>query len=143
MRRITYSCGVREDEVSLIHQIERECFPPKSRWCKAVFKQVVDENEIWVARLADLPVGYLVGWKQSKTGSYIAGVAIRKGFQGRGIGSKLIGMAEDFYRQRGYRQVKLDVDVSNPAQSLYFRLGYRVCRFSKKLGLLNMAKPLR
>jgi GNAT superfamily N-acetyltransferase len=46
-------------------------------------------------------------------------------FQGRGIGTALIGAAEDTARQLGYERIALGVGLDNPkARRLYERLGY-------------------
>lgn len=46
-------------------------------------------------------------------------------FQGRGIGTALIGAAEATARQLGYEQIALGVGLDNPkARRLYERLGY-------------------
>lgn len=140
--KITYSYGHLDGEVGQIHEIERENFSMGSRWSKESFRSVVEKYDMWVARIGDRPVGYLVGWKQGRYGCYIGTVAVRTSYHGRGIGTKLISMAEDFYRQKGQRYINLAVNSVNPAQVLYFRLGYRISRFSKKNSQLNMRKPL-
>jgi GNAT superfamily N-acetyltransferase len=46
-------------------------------------------------------------------------------FQGRGVGTKLIGAAEATARQLGYERIALGVGLDNPkARRLYERLGY-------------------
>jgi ribosomal protein S18 acetylase RimI-like enzyme len=48
--------------------------------------------------------------------------------QGLGLGTLLIGGAEDRIRARGFRWVSLGVEDHNPrARALYERLGYRAC----------------
>jgi ribosomal protein S18 acetylase RimI-like enzyme len=55
----------------------------------------------------------------------IYGLSVRPELRGRGIGTALIGAAEDRVRQRGLRWIGISVDVDNPdAGRLYERLGY-------------------
>lgn len=57
------------------------------------------------------------------------GIAVDERFQGRGIGSKLLGMVADFAATDHCTSVRLDVIDTNPrAQSLYERNGFVVTK---------------
>jgi len=52
-------------------------------------------------------------------------LATRKELQGLGLGTRLIGVAEDRIRRRGVRRATIGVEDDNPrAAALYRRLGY-------------------
>ena len=58
-------------------------------------------------------------------------VNIPNAYRRRGIASKLVAACEKDARKRGFSEIKLDVWTDNPAQLLYFQLGYRVCGFKR------------
>ena len=50
---------------------------------------------------------------------------VAPGWQGQGIGTRLVRAAEDAARRRGFDRIVLGVGVDNPdAKRLYERLGY-------------------
>jgi GNAT superfamily N-acetyltransferase len=52
------------------------------------------------------------------------GMAIRKGFRGRGFGSVLMSVIETQAINYGYKKLCLNVDQRNPARGLYEKSGY-------------------
>jgi ribosomal protein S18 acetylase RimI-like enzyme len=57
---------------------------------------------------------------------YVCGVALFPEFRGRGLGRRLMLLAEEHARARGYRKLSLIVFQGNAvARGLYERLGYR------------------
>mgnify|MGYP000849704871 FL=1 len=58
---------------------------------------------------------------------HVIDVALLRAWQGRGIGSRLLGELQEEARVAG-RAVSLHVERASPAQSLYLRLGFRVLR---------------
>ena len=70
----------------------------------------------------DMVVGYLL--MAMKNGSpYVNQVAVHGWYRGAGIGSQLLDYAETVYEDKS---IWLEVEANNPAQSLYFKHGYRV-----------------
>lgn len=64
---------------------------------------------------------------------YLCNLGVKAGIRGAGIGSRLLTHQAGVAREKGYRQMSLDVDTQNPhAQRLYERLGFRVAKASKK-----------
>ena len=51
--------------------------------------------------------------------------------RGHGVASKLVIAAEDEYRKRKFAEMRLEVEQNNPAQTLYFKMGYRVTSVRK------------
>lgn len=141
---ITYSRQPLTKEIlDRAHEIKRSTLRACYRWAKSTFQEVVDTHGAWVAYHNGEPVGYLVSWPQrKKRHCYIGGIAVHKRFQGRGIGARLISLAERHYKRRNFRQISLDVDVNNDAQLLYYRLGFRISRHSKKHSVVSMSKSL-
>ncbi len=77
------------------------------------------------------PVGYisviLAKFAKFKGNAYIAVVSVKKGYQGQGIGTKLLNRVEAMVRERKIRRLELEVFAKNEAAiNLYKRLGYEV-----------------
>jgi len=86
--------------------------------------------ETWVSELDNKVVGFLIT-RQTITGPSIMNnafnvynVAVDQQYRNKGIASELFKAFEEQYKGKGYAY--LHVDAQNPAQKLYFDLGYRV-----------------
>jgi len=75
----------------------------------------------------DVPVGKIhIHLDHGNGAVWLEAAAVPRPLQGQGIGTTLVGAAEAFAAERGYRAVELGVEDSNPkARGLYDRLGYR------------------
>jgi GNAT superfamily N-acetyltransferase len=51
-------------------------------------------------------------------------VAVRDGWRGTGLGTRLLNQLADDARAAGFDRLSLSVDADNPARRLYERLGY-------------------
>ena len=91
---------------------------------------------IW---LAELPMRGVVGQlfvslksgrtelSDGKTRAYVYAFRVKPAFQGWGVGTRLMDVAEADLLQRGYHRLSLNVGQTNEgARRLYERLGYRV-----------------
>lgn len=130
--------GYRPDDVTALFAIEQACFRRGLRWTARGFRQALRDSESWVAYQESRPIGLLVSWVERGV-PYIASIAVLEEFRGRGIASQLIENAERHYGSE-YGRISLQVRADNPAQTLYFRLGYRVSGFRK--GVVRMEKVL-
>jgi ribosomal protein S18 acetylase RimI-like enzyme len=83
---------------------------------------------------------------------YIGHLATLPEARGRGIGTRLLALAEELARQGGYRHTSLDVFIENTrARALYERVGYMVARVatSRRLrrgtgysGVIRIVRPV-
>jgi ribosomal protein S18 acetylase RimI-like enzyme len=128
--------------IDKVYEIERSSFRGDYLWSRERFHKVVDKHGMWVACSDGDPVGYLIAWRQRNRRCYIAGIAVSKKFRGQGIGAQLIKRAQNFYRRRDFRWMWLDVDVNNAAQWLYYRMGFRITKHSKKHKFISMSKEI-
>lgn len=81
----------------------------------------------WVAELDNKVVGFLISRQVNNINTCtfnVYNVAVDEQYRKKGIASELFKTMEDYYKGGGYAY--LHVDVNNPAQKLYFDLGYRV-----------------
>lgn len=132
MLRIT---NVFEDaDLPTLYEIEKKCFTWDFRWIPSVFTRTMLEARqtrmVWVAYMGKRIAGYLLAGKELGKFS-IETVNIAPAYRRKGIASKLISTCEQCAKERGFKAVKLKVWTENPAQILYFNLGYRVNGFKR------------
>jgi ribosomal protein S18 acetylase RimI-like enzyme len=122
------------EDVPRLYELERLCFEPPIRWEEKDFLPGLIEMDVWVAEydisyiVPTRPkeiVGFLAGEIRRNQG-YIATIDVDPKHRRQGIAAKLLTAAEDFYRKGGYSEVRLEVEQNNSAQTLYFKMGYRV-----------------
>lgn len=92
-------------------------------------------GELLIAFAGQVPVGDVYLWcepvEEVEVRTAFPGVPmlnhleVAPGWQGQGIGTRLVRAAEDAARRRGFDRIVLGVGVDNPdAKRLYERLGY-------------------
>jgi ribosomal protein S18 acetylase RimI-like enzyme len=137
-------------ELPALYEIEKGCFQAPFLWSQTTFNTCLltaaKKNNVWVAEENGKILGFLLADKEFGKG-YIDTVDVSPKARGRGIATKLIGLYEAAAKKRGLAEIKLEVSVSNPAQVLYFKLGYRVTAFRRNYyklhyHALTMAKKL-
>jgi ribosomal protein S18 acetylase RimI-like enzyme len=88
------------------------------------YAQVIASGQAWVLLLDDEIVG-VVELKDSPEALLIPNVAVVPTYQRAGHGRRLLAFAEDEAKRRGYREVRLYVNVKMDENvSLYTRVGY-------------------
>jgi ribosomal protein S18 acetylase RimI-like enzyme len=133
---LTIRKRITPEDVTALAKIEKICFPFGERWSSAVLADEVAAHDTWVAAVDGEIAGFLLADERSKYG-YISTVDVLPDYRGRGIATRLMRVAEREYRKRGFREMRLEVHVDNPAQMLYFRLGYRAISVRKHYYKLN------
>src|SRR5271157_2520419 len=131
---LTIRDSFEDGELPVLYQIEVECFTKEFRWMETVFKRALTSARkngfVWVAYIGGRVAGYLLAGEDGSKAS-IETVNILRVHRRKGIASKLIAVCEREMKKRGYKEIKLEVHVDNPAQLLYFNLGYRVSGFKR------------
>jgi len=106
--------------------IENACF--STPWKDATFRGLMrrTDTDLYVAELEDHIVGYAACWTvidQSELGN----VAVAPDARGRGIGGALVDAVVERVKERGARELFLEVRESNRvAQSIYRDRGFTV-----------------
>jgi ribosomal-protein-alanine N-acetyltransferase len=119
--------AARPDDLSAIIIAERECF--SDPWSEAGLGEML-QNETVVALVACTPPesGQLAGYLFARTiagEAEIINLAVRPGHRRRGLGRALLDEGLARVRDRGARDIYLEVRVSNRgAQVLYARAGF-------------------
>lgn len=113
-----------------VEEIYAACFPPPFTYDMLNTRIVDKKSKTFIATNNDLVVGYVI--TALKEGNpYLTQVGVHKDYRGAGIGTELIRAAESCYPSGSL--MWLETEVNNPAQKLYFDLGYRVRGFCKNL----------
>lgn len=132
----------KRGEIAHLASIFDECFPGK-------INQLLDVLEkfkyiVLIEGQASHSNGMLVSILDEGE-PWIWTIAVRPDFQGLGRGTELLKEIEKKYP--GYKRMSLYVGVNNPAQKLYFDLGYRVVEVLKDIyedqDALKMVKNLQ
>lgn len=153
----------KQEELPLLYEIEKECFSSSFRWNKTEFAAQLSKHNVWIIE-DEFPdetfidvhgvsrggktniVGFLVA-KIFRGVAYILTVEVPEKYRGRGYGAALVAACEKDYKRRGFKFIRLEVFTDNPAQVMYFKLGYRVNGFKqdfyeKGKSAIAMAKTL-
>jgi len=114
-----------------IIKIERECF--SSPWSYQAFLQELKHyySYLWVAKdVKSEIVGFICFWLIFNK-AHILNIAVKKAFQGKGIGSLLVKKATAFVKKRGAKWVRLEVRITNKRVILFYKkLGFKGIRVS-------------
>jgi ribosomal protein S18 acetylase RimI-like enzyme len=132
--RLKYRTAVRADLPAMEWDGQLTHF---RRLFSEIFRQVErDEAVIWLAELGGNEiVGQLFVHLHSQRPdladgelrAYMYGFRVRSEYQNKGIGARLLEVAEKDLRQRGFRYISLNVNRKNSsARRLYERSGYVV-----------------
>ncbi|NJC69613.1 GNAT family N-acetyltransferase [Planosporangium thailandense] len=90
----------------------------------ADYAQAVREGRVWVAVENGEPVGFAVLVPQPDH-LLLENVAVSPGTQGRGIGTRLLALAEDHARRQGVSEVRLYTNEAMTENLAYYaRRGY-------------------
>lgn len=123
-------CDRGSSDVYEVHRIVQECYP-NDPYDHADVEKMLQKYPTWFIDEAGIQACLIS--EVSKGQPYIWSVCTRESHRGRGYASVLIKEFEKHYAAAGYVRPWLHVRVENPAQRLYFALGYRVSSFEPNL----------
>lgn len=117
---------VAPNDYQAILEINERCHNPNALEPRDSLVEKLRFLETWVFEEEGKVVGFLIGRQGSENSpANIYNVAVLPEFRKRGIAASLIQEFEKFYAGKCIYYY-LHVDAQNPAQKLYFDLGYRV-----------------
>jgi len=135
MARIFYTVRrAQAGDARKMRAIEKECFGAGA-WTLLEFKDALRKNVIWVAEYGPNMVGFVVTWmepdplRRGKKIPHVGSVDTTVKHRGKGVATMLLDQVHAHYHRAGFPRCSLQVAADNPAQCLYFRLGYRVVEF--------------
>jgi len=104
-------------------------------------KKILEEGYVYV--LEDEGVKGFVTFfeeKDNKNFYIINDLHVKKGFQRKGLGSKLLEFAENKIKDLNGKRIKILVFENNPSNIFYKKKGYEQIDFLEKSGTLVLAK---
>ncbi len=117
--------AMTEEDIDAIVEIEKEAF--STPWSKESFLTEIRDNllaKYIVAEIENKVVGYGGIWLILTEG-HITNIAVKKEYQGLGIGNKLVEGLIIYCTSRGIDSMTLEVRKSNiVAQNLYKKYGF-------------------
>ncbi len=127
MVNITRYYGAVQD-LDAIREISIDCYPEDAPE-RAIL--MAKNNPTWL--LFDQGIQACLISEIDRNLPYLWSVATRTAHRGKGYATLLIKEFEKYYIACGYQKSWLHVRTDNPAQKLYFDLGYRVASFEKNI----------
>ncbi len=112
-------------DLRLVHHLERACFGRRSFSRQHIAHVLQDgESATYLYYEDGTPVACLM-LHDEREALRVVSVGVHPKWQRRGIGQRLMALAEDEARARGAKEVRLEVSTSNrPAVDFYRALGY-------------------
>lgn len=117
---------MREADLERVLQIEHESY--STPWPESSFRGLLRRSDatLLVADTNATVAGYAVSWAVLDQGE-LGNIAVAPEYRRRGIARVLIETVIDDMKDRGVRELFLEVRVSNvPAQTLYDQYGFEV-----------------
>jgi ribosomal protein S18 acetylase RimI-like enzyme len=93
-----------------------------------LLKAEADQGKTWVAEIDSVVSGFIIG-KIKHGKPYVYNIAVSQVYRKQGVATELIKAFEEYYSKLQKKENScfwLQVNTNNPAQKLYFDLGYRV-----------------
>lgn len=147
---LTITQGYKPEYIDRIHELENACFSRVYRWSKQdlIASLGAPASNVWVGVYNNKIVGYvLIEIEKSDTGHVIS-LCVDPAYRQQGFGKLLMDEADGALQSIGVKKMRLEVQADNPAQILYFKLGYRVIGvkqryYSNGTSGISMVKPLK
>lgn len=119
------------DDFPALYAIEERCFEPRFRFGRSYMLSLLKtvESSTWIAEEDGVIVGFAtVAWSRNarKEGGYLQTIEVLPEMRGRGVGEKLLSLAEITAVTVDAQTMALHVDAQNRAAiRLYERCGYK------------------
>jgi ribosomal-protein-alanine N-acetyltransferase len=125
--------GYHSLDIDRLYELETLCFDEAFRWSREDLVAALETGDIWTGVYDHAIVGYvLCEVDLNLHRAHIVSLNVDPQYRHKGIAIALMTAAEAHYRNRGVTHICLEVHVDNPAQILYFKLGYRVDGFLER-----------
>lgn len=140
--------GFMPEDIEPLHQLEKRCFKEAFRWRKEDLIEALETTDIWIGVYEGKIVGCVLVELEKESTGHIVSLCVDPAYQKQGFGRLLMEEVESSLQTAGIKTIRLEVQVDNPAQVLYFKLGYRVTGvkpryYSNGTMGVSMAKTLK
>lgn len=139
-----------ERDIVAMWDIDQLCFEPGIAYPVDVFYYhlLVLRDPCFVAVRGDAVAGFVLTSTEKKAEGLIVTIDVLPEFRGRGLGKRLMAVAEEALAKRGAKKIVLQTAIENAtAISFYEKLGYQKGRLLKNyyapgLHAFQYSKPL-
>jgi GNAT superfamily N-acetyltransferase len=118
---------LREPE---LWEVTKACYSGVEIPLRSLFTQCVYGGDVWVetnpASVGNKIIAYALVTGQEMNSPVLRSIAVLPNFRRIGRGERLLNEITDYYKKTGKTSIVLHCKVDNPAQTLYFKKGYRV-----------------
>ncbi len=124
--KISFRPGTVKD-AQRMWEIDQACFEPGISYTIEIFYYhlLINRDPSFVAVDDGQIIGFILTSKTEKATGLLVTIDILEGYRRRGLGAKLLEIAEQAQKKRGCRTIKLQVDVKNRAAiGFYTEMGY-------------------
>ena len=121
--------GYCVSDLPALHHINESSFVEEERPSRTEFYSMITTSDVFITSL-DSPVGFAIVHTLGAS-PYLWHFAVAPRQRGQGLGRELLNYIRDYYRAKDCKEIRLHVRPDNPAQKLYFDVGYRVYRIAK------------
>jgi ribosomal protein S18 acetylase RimI-like enzyme len=130
-----------EEDIQEVFRITDECYPGDG-YSQSDLRKILMQYPAWFIDEGGVKANLIS--EISKGQPYVWSVCTTASHRGRGCAATLLKAFEKHYADAGYHKFWLQVRTENPAQKLYFDMGYRVASFSPSLyGALQHGMTMR
>ncbi len=115
-----------EEDIQIVSELEKEIFLEEA-WS---FKQLLEEfknsfSSFWILKVNGEIIGYIV-FRKIKPEIEILRIGIKRKYQRRGAGTKLMKSLLTFAKEEKFNKIFLEVNISNvQAYNFYKKLGFK------------------
>lgn len=119
------------DDLTTLAETTKALYPGDI-WDNASYHKAVSKYPAWIYDDKGKVAAALIS-EVGRGTPYIWSIATDPAYRGKGLATALINEFEKYYLAQGYERSWLHVRIENPAQKLYFDLGYRIASFEPNL----------
>jgi ribosomal protein S18 acetylase RimI-like enzyme len=124
------------DDFKRIVALENLCFPRESAYTRRQLRYLFNKANslVLVETTGTLVRGFIIIlFRRGTTVAGIETIDVDPAFQKRGIGQRLLSVAEEHLRKRKIRRIRLEVSITNRAAiTLYEHAGFRKITLLKR-----------
>ena len=113
----------KNERMEELWKITKACYSGTELPTRSYFARCVQTGHVFIKTFCDKVVGYAL--LQDEGYMLLTSVAVLAPFRGQGRAGELMEECADWCKEAGYSRIILHCKVSNPAQKLYFDMGYR------------------
>lgn len=120
---------VKDCDIEEINEISKEYWPEDGDYGFTTLKRVTDQGFSFCMKKKEKVIAFcLITEKKRKMNIYL--IAVKKGYEGKGLGKTIMNYALTNARNKGYSYFKLNVSVTNTiAIKMYKKFKFKIKKY--------------